>query len=377
MMVRRRIGSRSVPVDTEDQLPEQESHSEVQRLARGGSLAILGLGINGLLGFLFLKVVGDNFRTGSAGAIFIALSMYSILAFVAQMGADIGLLRYMPMFRTSDPGREASLSRISLIPTFIMAIVLAIVAFKFAPELASVAVRHGNRHLMEQQLKYLVPFTPFSAVMVVSLAGLRAWTIRPAVLIQNIYVPIFRIVILLAFVTLGHISALAVALSWGLPLVAGSLFSMTLLALRVRADRRADQPSGRCESHGKGRNIQGLLEFQQCAKRPGRIFVLGRVPRRHPGRGAGVKRRCGDLHDFQPIHLPWHDAGSGCLLCNRSPVEFLASSRRAKRGKCCVSCGHCLDCHALLAHSARPGGLCTSCSWDFSERGTTAGTPRS
>src|SRR5271163_1611148 len=93
--------------------------SEVQRLARGGSLAILGLGINGLLSFVFLKVVGAHFPTGAAGAIFIALSMFAIITFVAPVGADIGLLRFMPQFRISHPEGEGVLCRISLIPAFL------------------------------------------------------------------------------------------------------------------------------------------------------------------------------------------------------------------------------------------------------------------
>jgi O-antigen/teichoic acid export membrane protein len=211
--------------------------SEVQRLARGGSLAILGLAVNGLLSFLFLKIVGAHFPTRGAGAIFIALSMFAIIAFIAPVGADIGLLRFMPQFRISHPGSEGVLCRASLVLAFLCATALAILAWRFAPDLATVAVRHGNRHLMERQLVDLVPFVPFSALMVTSLAALRAWTIRPPVLIQNIIVPVARILILLVAVATHDVTPLLVALSWGAPLVIAAAASVALLARRVRTDR--------------------------------------------------------------------------------------------------------------------------------------------
>jgi len=230
----------------------ERTHPELHRLARGGSLGIIGLAVSGLLGFIFLKVVSAHFRPSSAGSIFVALSIFAIVSFIAPIGADIGLLRFTPIFRHSYPDREKTLCAMSLLPTLVVSSVLAYLTFRFGSDLAVVAVRHGNRHLMQQELRLLSPFIPFAALTNTSLAGLRGWSIRPAVMIQNVFVPIARVVILIGAAQLVHSSPTSVALSWGLPLVVATVVSLAFLAIRVRADGRlvrdtpkVDNPSTR------------------------------------------------------------------------------------------------------------------------------------
>jgi O-antigen/teichoic acid export membrane protein len=210
---------------------------ELRALARGGLLGIVGLGVNALFGFVFIKIVGSHFAPSSAGAIFMALAVLAMSVSAAPLGADVGLLRYMPIFRHSHRRQEAMLVPAAQLPPLLVTVTATVLLVRFAPELARAAIRHGNRHLLAQELRYLAPFLPVSVLLTTAAAATRAWSVRGAVTVQNVFVPLARCGLLLALFAAGRATPLSVALAWGLPLAFGAAAAVAMLSRHVLADR--------------------------------------------------------------------------------------------------------------------------------------------
>ena len=227
--------------------------SELRYLARSGALALGGQIIAALLAFAFSLVVGHRFRAVGTGAFFEAVALFTVASFVAALGADVGLTRMVPFLKVN--GRDGDVGRLlplAVLPSFVVACVFGAVLWLFAPAIAGVvthvpmtgAVRNDGAQTFTSYLRILAPFLPLATLSAVLVAGARGFdAMWPAVAVQNIVVPLARLGLLLAFLAAGF-GALAVGVSWGVPLVLGACGCLMAIRMLARPSKVAGGQPG-------------------------------------------------------------------------------------------------------------------------------------
>jgi O-antigen/teichoic acid export membrane protein len=212
---------------------------QLSTLARGGALNLFGLLVSGPMQLVLTIVVARGVGASGTGAFFEAVALFTILSNVGELGADTGLVKMLPHYRALGRNRDLpAVVRTALWPPILFCLVLAAMAWHFAPQLAAV-MAHGQRAAeVESYLRTFTPFIPLGAITTVVLAGTRGMgTMVPFVWIQNIVLPTLRPVLVEAAIALG-LGTVAVALGWAAPLAVAFALGFVLLwrlILRVRA----------------------------------------------------------------------------------------------------------------------------------------------
>ena len=83
-----------------DETAESRNRHEetLTRLARGGSLNLVGAAVSGAVGVLMVVVVARAMDVTAAGSFFAATSIFLIVVAVVELGADTGLVRFLPKY---------------------------------------------------------------------------------------------------------------------------------------------------------------------------------------------------------------------------------------------------------------------------------------
>ena len=78
-------------------MPDPESSGpNLNRLARGGALNLVGAAVAGVQGLALVFLVAQLYSQRVAGVFFAATSLFIILQAVSWLGTDAGLLRWVP-----------------------------------------------------------------------------------------------------------------------------------------------------------------------------------------------------------------------------------------------------------------------------------------
>ncbi|MGI5167245.1 oligosaccharide flippase family protein [Spirillospora sp. CA-253888] len=159
----------------------------LNKLARGGALNLVGAAVAGVQGLALVFLVARLYSQQVAGAFFAATSLFLILAAVAGMGSDAGLLRWMP--RHLALGRSASARRmvpIALVPVVGVAALAGLFLALAAPWL-STKLGAEDSHQVVGMLRVLAVFLPIAGAHDVLLAATRGHgSMRPTVLVDKI-----------------------------------------------------------------------------------------------------------------------------------------------------------------------------------------------
>jgi O-antigen/teichoic acid export membrane protein len=228
------------------------SRRDLTLLARGGTLGLVGLVANGLLGFLLVVLLTRGAGAERAGVLFEAIALFTILANAAELGADTGLVRwvarYLALGRSAD---LASLLRVSLWPVLGVAALAAAVVFMSAPALARWFVEEAHRGEVARLIRLLAPFLPLAAVTTVALAGTRGFgTVLPLVAVQYTGLPAAR-VLLVGLVLAAGMDSVAVLLGWAAPLLPGAVAAVAALLFLLSRTGRHSRGRRTLEPEGK------------------------------------------------------------------------------------------------------------------------------
>lgn len=217
--------------------PSAAPAPELRRVARGGTLNLIGLVSMGVLGFVLAVVLTHTLGARGSGTFFAGLAVFTILANITELGADTGATRYVARFRELRQHDDlARMLVIALLPAAVAGIVAAVAMVVWAEPLARIFSRHDSAEVATY-LRLLAPFVPITAVATVALSATRGFgTMRPAVLIDNFTTPALKPILVLVG-AVGGISALGVALGWGVPETIGCVAALAVLWRMVRADR--------------------------------------------------------------------------------------------------------------------------------------------
>jgi O-antigen/teichoic acid export membrane protein len=252
--------------------PRSGEARDLRTLARGGTLGLVGVVISAAFQFLLVMVVTRGLGATGAGMFLEAVALFTILANLAQFGANTGLVRSLPRSRAL--GRTGELRRtlmVAVLPVLGVSMAAAAGLYAFAPGLAHTFF-HGVPHdaaVTDLRLFALaLPLAPATIVLLSATRGLG--TMVPYVFVQNIGLPVLRLVLVLAVVSAGFGTA-AVAMGWVIPTaVAFAVGMIWLIRLLRRAERRD------AEEAEPARGLRELAsEFWRFSAARGLAGVLG------------------------------------------------------------------------------------------------------
>jgi O-antigen/teichoic acid export membrane protein len=190
----------------------------MSRLARGGALNLAGAVSAGIMGFALVFAVAHAYPQKVAGTFFAATSLFVILDAIAGLGADVGLLRFLPRhLALGDRGAARRTVPLALVPVVAVACVAALALTVAAPALSGPL---GGGQVVSM-LRVLAVFLPVAAAHDTVLAATRAHgTMRPTVAIEKIFRQVAQVAGVLA-ASLFTTDPVALALAWALPYLIG------------------------------------------------------------------------------------------------------------------------------------------------------------
>jgi O-antigen/teichoic acid export membrane protein len=220
---------------------------EATVLARGGLLNLVGTAVYGALGFVFVLVVTRGLGASDAGAFFEAVALFSIVAKIVLLGADIGLVRFIA--RSIALGRVHEvrpLLRVALVPVLVAGVAAALLMFLGAAPLARLFADEGHdRVALATYSRVLAPFVLVAAAYGVLEAASRAFgTMLPSVAIEKIGRSAAQPLLLAVAIGLGG-GSVAIGASYALPYLAGAValaWWVRELVRRVHASVHAAPP---------------------------------------------------------------------------------------------------------------------------------------
>jgi O-antigen/teichoic acid export membrane protein len=210
---------------------------ELRTLARGGVLSLAGVVTNAVLTFAFFVAAARLLGGRDAGALFEGMAVLTICTYAAMFGGDYGILKLMPTVRRESAGSELRLVGAALVPPIVVGLAICVALLTFRVEIADAIVRRGNQLGTQHVLVVFAPFVPIAAVMQVASAGMRTWSIRDMVLVQNILLPSCRLALL--FVVAGfRLTPPAAAVAWAAPMAICAAVACGYLLSKCLMERR-------------------------------------------------------------------------------------------------------------------------------------------
>jgi O-antigen/teichoic acid export membrane protein len=212
-----------------------EGRSDLAKLARGGSLNLVGGIVSGAVAFVLTMIVAHALGATAAGVFLEVTALFTILSSVAELGASAGIVRYLArslaLGRPQDVRPQVSLA---IWPVLAAGTLLGLILFVLAPQLSVILINDGNRDDAVMAMRVLAILLPLDAgATVLQRAAQGLGSMVPFVSLTNIGLPLSR-VLLAAVVAVAGMGTAAMALAWGVPIVAGVLVTVPWLLLLVR-----------------------------------------------------------------------------------------------------------------------------------------------
>lgn len=220
-------------------LGEQE---QLVPFAQDGVVAFAGTAVAALLGFLLTVVVTRQLGAGGAGLLFESVAIFAICCGIAEFGAAIGLVRFIPRLQTlQSAGSIPTLIRLALPPPLIVSVAFAAVLLVFAPQLAGIFLHSVGRQ-GTACIRVLALFLPLATALTLLLAAIRGFgKMLPFVAVQHVVVPGLRPLLVIAVVSAG-LGSVAVAVAWALPLAIGAAVAAVILVRHTVPGAESSEP---------------------------------------------------------------------------------------------------------------------------------------
>ena len=120
------------------------------------------------------------------------------------------------------------MSAIAILPAISFSLATAAALFFEASPLAALVTHNGNATNSGLELRILAPFLPLATLMTITMAGIRVWSIKQYVILQNLLVPMGRPLLVGIFVALG-LTPLLGAIAFSVPIAVGAVMGTALL----------------------------------------------------------------------------------------------------------------------------------------------------
>jgi O-antigen/teichoic acid export membrane protein len=247
-----------------------QARSDVGWLARAGVLSIATLAVQSLAGFALSIVVTRGLRAHGAGIFFEVIAVFTILATVAKLGADTGLVRAVARSRAlGAAGDVRRLVGAALLPVLACGLLMAAATWVSAPWLVSLFLHGVDQEDATASIRLLALFAPLQAATIVALSGTRGFnTMVPYVLVENLGKPLSRLVLMVLVLAVGF-GAFVALTAWAAPIALGLLVAVVALGRLLRAERT---PTAAIEPARSTRDL--AVEFWRFAAPRGLAGVL-------------------------------------------------------------------------------------------------------
>ena len=213
--------------------------SDARTLARGSTLSLVGTACGTVLQFTAFLVITHGLTTGSAGVFFGSVALFMILTDCTVLGADAALVRFVARLRAI--GHDEDVGNVllaGLVPVAAASCFAGVCAYAAAEPIARTFFEPGRRGDAIACIRVLSAFIPAASLTTVALAGTRGFgSMREYVAIQNICMPILRLIGVVCAVALGA-GLVGVSVGWGVPIAVGCVLSIWVLSYRNRSYSR-------------------------------------------------------------------------------------------------------------------------------------------
>ena len=204
-------------------------------IAWAGAVNLVGGATGSVIGLLLAAIVGRGLGTDGAGTYFLVVAVFMIVSNVAELGADTGLVRFASAARATGRVHQVPLLvRIAVGPVLLGGVVVVVLTAAWARE------RSGDLGGLDPGLvvgaSVLAVLSSLIAVALSLARGLGDVLAYP--LLQNIGLPLLRLVGVFAVVTAGGgVAAVLTAWMAPIPLVLALAAAVSLTLLVRRAGR--------------------------------------------------------------------------------------------------------------------------------------------
>ena len=185
-----------------------------QSFARGGLLNLIGAGISGVSTFAMVLVLTRRIGVEQVGAFMVSVAAVTIVAQTTQLGANTGLVRFVPMMRVR--GQQSALPELLPLVLGVVAtagLVGGLVMYLTATGLASLLGSDQDAQLVVDYMRSMAFVVPSAAVFLVAAQGSQAFgTMTPAVLVDKIGRSVVQVVAVGLLATSG---VTAIVLGYG------------------------------------------------------------------------------------------------------------------------------------------------------------------
>lgn len=252
--------------------PAPDTRGDMRTLARGGVLAIGGVVVSAVLQFALVVAVTRGLGASGAGAFLEAVALFTIIAGLAQFGANTGLVRSLPRARALGAiGELRALLAVAVGPVLIAGAAAGAALYLLAPQVAAVFFDGAHSDAAVTDIRLFAAALPLAPATIVLLAATRGLgTMAPYVAVQNLGLPALRLALVVLAVVAG-LGGTAVALGWTIP-VAVAFAAAVVLAIRLlrRAERQGGVPARASRAIGPV-----AVEFWRFSAARGLAGVLG------------------------------------------------------------------------------------------------------
>jgi O-antigen/teichoic acid export membrane protein len=213
----------------------------LNRLARGGALNLVGAAVAGVQGLALVFIVAHLYSQRIAGTFFAATSLFIILQAVSGLGTDAGLLRWLPRhLALGDRDAARRTVPVALVPVAATAAVAGLVLALTAPWTAG-HIGADDPGQAVDMVRVLALFLPLAGAHDALLAATRGHgSMRPTVLVDKILRQTLQVA---GVVTAALVAddAVWLALAWAAPYLP-CLAVAALWYLKISRARRAGAP---------------------------------------------------------------------------------------------------------------------------------------
>ncbi|URM95851.1 polysaccharide biosynthesis C-terminal domain-containing protein [Actinomadura madurae] len=220
-----------------------DSGPNLNRLARGGALNLVGAGVAGVQGLALVFIVAHLYSQRIAGTFFAATSLFIILQAVSGLGTDAGLLRWVPRhLALGDRDAARRTVPVALVPVVATAAAGGLALALTAPWTAG-HIGAGDPGQAVDMVRVLALFLPLAGAHDALLAATRGHgSMRPTVLVDKILRQTLQVAGVVAAALVAD-DAVWLALAWAAPYLP-CLVVAALWYLKISRAGRATATAG-------------------------------------------------------------------------------------------------------------------------------------
>lgn len=212
----------------------------IRRIARGSALTGSGTVVAAFGGVALTLVVARAFVPELAGTFFATTTLFLIVATLAQLGTDVGLVRYLSAHSvTGQRHRLGETLRLALLPVLVVAVICAVAMALLAPTVAGWIGSPAVHDDAVSMIRWLALFVPVVAVYGALLAATRGrGSMRATVGIDSVFRTVAQ-PLLVALVAVAGWGPTVAVVAWVSPYVVGCLWCASVLL----TDSRSSNPA--------------------------------------------------------------------------------------------------------------------------------------